>query len=279
MKRLVRANPQDFVSWLLARAQFKDMLSVELKNRTIESDLLLLVDLDGEEVLLHLEFQSTNDGDMPLRLLEYNVLTTRQHTRRVYSCVLYLRKDGIVSESPLIWRMPDGNEILRFHFEVIKLWEMTAESLIKTRFVGLFPLLPLTKDGKRHEVVDEMVTRIVEAKQPALLRYAQMFSSLVFKDRDDKAWLERRFAVYNDILEESWVYQETKLEGKLEALQKAILNFVQTRFPAMLSITTQQIDGIKDEVVLQRLLLKIGLSQNADEALEALVEAKKASNL
>ena len=85
--------------------------------------------------------------------------------------------------------------------------------------------------------------------------------------------------MYNDILEESWVYQETKLEGKLEALQKAILNFVQTRFPAMLSITTQQIDGIKDEVVLQRLLLKIGLSQNADEALEALVEAKKASNL
>ncbi len=171
--------------------------------------------------------------------------------------------------------MPDGSEILRFHFEVMKLWEMTAESLIKTGFIGLFPLLPLAKDGKRHEVVDEMVTRIVEAKQPALLRYAQMFSSLVFKDNNDKAWLERRFAVYNDILEESWVYQETKLEGKLEALHKAIFNVVQARFPAMLSITKQQIDGIKDEEVLQRLLLKISLSQNADEALEALVEIKK----
>jgi len=84
--------------------------------------------------------------------------------------------------------------------------------------------------------------------------------------------------MYQDILQESWVYQETKLEGKLEALQKAILNIVQTRFPAMLSITKQQIDGIKNEEILQHLLLKIGLSQNADEALEALVEAKKASN-
>ena len=273
MKRLVRANPQDFVSWFLERAQFKDMLSVELKNRTIESDLLLLVDLDGEEVLLHLEFQSTKDEDMPLRLLEYNVLTTRQHARRVYSCVLYLRKDGVVPESPLVWRMPDGNEILRFHFEVIKLWEMTADSLIKTRFVGLFPLLPLTKDGKRHEVVDEMVTRIVEAKQPALLRYAQMFSSLVFKDRDDKAWLERRFAVYNDILEESWVYQETKLEGQLEAFRLAILDAVQARFPEMLSITKNRIDSMKELKVLQNLHLQIIISQNVDEALRALSEA------
>ena len=63
------AKPQAFVSWFLERAQFKDMLSVELKNRTIESYLLLLVDLDGEEILLHLEFQSTKDENMPLRLL------------------------------------------------------------------------------------------------------------------------------------------------------------------------------------------------------------------
>ena len=200
------------------------------------------------------------------------VLTKLRFDPALRLCVLYLRKDGTVPASPLVWHMPDGNEILRFHFEVIKLWEMTAESLIKTRFVGLFPLLPLTKDGKRHEVVDEMVTRIFEAKQPALLRYAQMFSSLVFKDRDDKAWLERRFAVYNDILEESWVYQETKLEGKLEALQKTVLNLVQAHFPQALSLTKTQIDGIKDEVVLQNLILQISFAQKNGDVLRALAD-------
>ena len=88
---------------------------------------------------------------MALRLLEYNVLATREHKRRVLSCVIYLRKDSNIVESPLIWMTPDGRETLRFHFEVIKLWEMTAESVMQMRLVGLLPLLPLTKDGKRHE--------------------------------------------------------------------------------------------------------------------------------
>ena len=81
--------------------------------------------------------------------------------------------------------------------------------------------------------------------------------------------------MYNDILEESWVYQETKLEGKLEAFRSAILDVVQVRFPGMLSITKEQIEGIKDVNVLQHLNLEIGLSQNSSEALQALVEASK----
>ncbi len=124
----------------------------------------------------------------------------------------------------------------------------------------------------RYEVVDEMVTRIVEAKQPALLRYAQMFSSLVFKDKDDKAWLERRFAVYNDILEESWVYQETLFEGKLKALRETILNLVQAHFPEALSVTKTQIYGIKDEVVLQNLILQISFAQKNGDVLRALAD-------
>ncbi len=275
IKRLVSANPQDFVSWLLERAQFKDLLSVELKNRTIVSDILLLVLIDGQEVLLHVECQSTDEEDMAVRLLVWNVLATREHKRRVYSCVIYLRKDSNLPESPLVWSMPDGSETLRFHFEVMKLWEMTAESLLKTNLVGLFPLLPLTKDGKRHEVVEEMVTKIVEAQQPALLRYAQMFSSLVFKDKDDKAWLERRFAMYKDILEDSWVYQETKLEGKLDALHKTTINLVQAHFPEALEVVKRQIDGIKDENVLQNLIVQISFAKNTEDILQILLDLSK----
>ena len=62
MKRLVRENPQHFVRWFLQGAQFKDFLSVELKSWTIEADALLCVVLvDEKELLLHIEFQSTED--------------------------------------------------------------------------------------------------------------------------------------------------------------------------------------------------------------------------
>ena len=79
--------------------------------------------------------------------------------------------------------------------------------------------------------------------------------------------------MYNDILEESWVYQETKLEGQLEAFRLAILDAVQARFPEMLSITKNRIDSIKELKVLQHLHLQIILSQNVDDALRALSEA------
>jgi len=126
-------------------------------------------------------------------------------------------------------------------------------------------------------VVEEMVTEIVEAKQFALLRYAQMFSSLVFKDKDDRAWLERRFAVYKDILEESWVYQETKEKGREEGRQqerqrqrRSIETIVQTKFPEMLDLTKKQIENVSDPEVLQDLIVKISLAQTLSEALLAL---------
>ena len=122
-----------------------------------------------------------------------------------------------------------------------------------------------------------MVTEIVEAKQFALLRYAQMFSSLVFKDKDDRAWLERRFAVYKDILEESWVYQETKEKGREEGRQqerqrqrRSIETIVQTKFPEMLDLTKKQIENVSDPEVLQDLIVKISLAQTLSEALLAL---------
>ncbi len=61
--------------------------------------------------------------------------------------------------------------------------------------------------------------------------------------------------MYKDILEDSWVYQETKLKVELATLRKSIVDFVQARFPAMLDITKQKIDVIEDEDTLQRLLL------------------------
>jgi hypothetical protein len=40
MKMLAGANPQHLVSWLLPGAHFEKELVTELKNRTIEADLL-----------------------------------------------------------------------------------------------------------------------------------------------------------------------------------------------------------------------------------------------
>jgi len=282
MKRLIRANPQHFVSWILKGAQFRDALSIELKNWTRETDFLLDVILDGLLMLLHIEFQSTDDTDMAQRLLEYNILATREHGRKVLSCVIYLRPDKTIVETPLIWALPNGQDVLRFHFVVIKLWEIPAEDILRTGLTGLLPLLPLAKGGARHEVVDEMVTELVAAEEFRLLPLAKMFASLMLKYETDREWLERRFAVYKDILEDSWVYQENIQKGiemerqqELQRQRHALLTIVQARFPEMVDLTKKQIDSIADPESLQDLIVKISLAQNLPEVFQALIEVDK----
>ena len=80
MKKLVGGNPQDLVSWVLPGAQFGKQLPFELSVENIYADGLLQVSLDGKEFLAHFEFQSSYDGRIGERLLEYNVLASRRTT-------------------------------------------------------------------------------------------------------------------------------------------------------------------------------------------------------
>ena len=198
------------------------LLPQELKNKTREADVIFQVLLNEAEMLLHLEFQSSDDSNMALRLLEYNVLAISEYKRPVLSCVLYLRKGQTIAESPLEWRLPNGQAVLTFTFLVVKLWEVAAEEITQTGLVGLLPLLPLTRDGARHEVIEVMIEHIMAAKQFNLLTWGEIFAGLVLKDVHDQEWLKRRFAMHKDILEESWVYQEIVREGLEKGMQKGI---------------------------------------------------------
>jgi hypothetical protein len=270
MKRLIRVHPQHFVSWVLKGAIYKAALSIELKNWTREADFLFDVIQNDQQMLIHMEFQSSEDEDMAQRLLEYNVLATREHGRSVLSCLIYLRKDSKIAESPLIWELPNGEKILYFHFIVIKLWEITAEELIQTNLTGLLPLVPLTKDGGQYEVIDAVATKLATAKEYNLLEYALRFASLVFKEGSDYEWLIRRFAMYKDILDDSRVVQEERREGELRGLHQAVLDVIEARFPEILPYAKKQMEGIADPDVLRRTIVKMSTVQTAEEALQYL---------
>ncbi|MBV9231673.1 MAG: hypothetical protein JOZ18_20360 [Chloroflexi bacterium] len=280
MKRLIGANPQDFLSWILQGAQFKGSMSIELRNITRQADIIFDALLNDKEIFVHFEIQSTGDEDMADRILEYNILATLEHKRRILSCVIYLREDNNIVESPLVWEMPDGFRTLRFDFIVIKLWEIVTEEIIRTGLVGLLPLLPLTKDGKQYKTVDTMIEGIVAARQFELLPLGEMLAGLVFKDSADRKELKRRFAVYHDIIEESWVYQEILQRGVEKGLQQGIqqgvqqgiLKLLQKRFPETVDLARKQINSMTDPDVLQDLLFKVSIAQNAQEVLSVLGE-------
>jgi predicted transposase YdaD len=276
MKRLVRGYAKHFTRWLMGEAIYIRALDIELKNQHLFADALLEVLLRGQPALLHIEFQAYDDPDMEMRLLEYNVLASRQYSHLpVYSYVIYLRKAGKIAESPLVRTFPDGEEVHRFFFRVIKLWEIPAEALLQTGWIGVLPLVTLTDGGKQPEVVREMIDRLALAEEYDLLAISEVVGGLVFKKGPELEWFKRRFSMFQDILRESPIYQEIVEQGlekgKIQGQREMLLDLVQMRFPELLTLAKQQTDGITDPGVLPSLNHKLFAAQTIEEARQVLL--------
>lgn len=278
MKRLVKDNPQDFVTWLAQGARYHSELNAHLPSRNIDADTLFKVTLDGRLFLLHIEFQTRRDRSMAKRLWEYNVLTTCKYKLPVRSYVIYLKKDRSVAKSPLVIALPDGEEIHRFKFTSIELYKFPTAQIKQTGLIGLLPLLPLTKEGAKQVIVEEMITDIQrlagEEAQGNLLSFGFAFASLAFEKQEaDQDWLIRRFQMLEDILQETEIYKYIKREGREEGLQEslqemreALQRIVQARFPKLVRLAKGQTSIIEDPKALRDLIVKISIAQNAKEA-------------
>ncbi len=84
--------------------------------------------------------------------------------------------------------------------------KLAAGELLQTGLVGLLPLLPLTKDKAQRGVVEEMITGLVSANKTESLWIGYALASRVLID--DLKWLKRRFAMLEDMLRDTPVYQE-----------------------------------------------------------------------
>jgi hypothetical protein len=78
-----------------------------------------------------------------------------------------------------------------------------VEELRQAGLVGLIPLLPLAQDGHRYEVLDLMVQELSAIQEWGLLSLGKTIAGLVFTDEAEHAEIQRRFAMYEDILEDS----------------------------------------------------------------------------
>ncbi|HET9999291.1 MAG TPA: hypothetical protein VFQ36_00260 [Ktedonobacteraceae bacterium] len=295
IKLLVEANKQDLVSLLLPGAMFERELNTEMQSRVLEADLLYVVNWNGVEVVMHVEFQKRRDGNMGRRLWEYNAQATIISGLPVCSFVIYLQRDGNVVESPYDIARPNGRAIHLFFFDTVKIWEIPGDFLKQEGIEGLLPLLPLMQDGVHHEVVNDMIVSLNNAGKSDLLPLAYAFASLVFKSTEDSDWLRRRFAMLSDdIFEDAWAYQEMLAKGMEKGLQKGmeqglekgmekgmekgkiqgqreiIMDIVQERFPQISALVSKQVQKIEDPIQLRRLSVKLSTAQTVQEAEQAL---------
>ncbi len=73
--------------------------------------------------------------------------------------------------------------------------------------------------------------------------------------------------MYNDIIEESWVYQEWAARVQ----RRTLLDIIQARFPEILHLAKKQIESIEDPEVLRRMTVKMSIVQTPEEAKQYLL--------
>jgi predicted transposase/invertase (TIGR01784 family) len=286
LKIYIGENAQDLLEWIYGkRIVVKRKLQTEFKVRTIEADSMFdseVMEFEGEEegepVLFHIEVQSTNDPEMPERMLGYSYSARRAHHREVYSSVLYLRNVGTVPQSPLEWKQ-HGRTYMFFDYTVVDLSKVPFEELRQTGRINLLPLLVLTNGGANRSRVEEVITELGGAKKADLLFATKLFADLVFKDEEDQQWLERIFAMYRDPLVQTPTYQKIlregrekgREEGKLEALQQSLLDVVEVRFPSLTELARERVQRASKPDVIES-VFKTLVTTPDENAARALLE-------
>ena len=189
----------------------------------------------------------------------------------------------LIVDSSYIRMRPDGREAYRFYYDVIQLWEIPAEFFLRQGWLGLLPLVILTKGGKQPEVVNEMIEKLALAQEYDLMAIARLLGGLVFKEGSDESdWFKGRFHMLQDILRESWVYQEIGQEyfeqGIEQGKRDMLVSFVQKKFPEVTLLARQQVDKITDAQALQILLFKLVDAQTIEEARQILLNLDQNQN-
>ena len=146
-KHLIHTYPYDFVRFALQRDDLEVLDIIDTEQPTVEThrtDSLIRVRLgDGEEALVHHEFQTTDSSPpMPRRMAGYVGRGIEQYGLPFCSIVLYLR--------PAAGRRDPGHYLQERHgfrvlvqYQVIRLSELEGQRMLDEGPAGLLPFAPL----------------------------------------------------------------------------------------------------------------------------------------
>ncbi len=290
MKMLARANPQDLLSFLLKDTRYLADITNEQRVRSVTADYLCKANRNGEDIVVHVEFQRYHDKKMGRRMWEYNSVITFLTHLPVYSFALYLCKDEHIVEPPYQLEAANGDVLHIFNYQNIFLWEVLPEELLQARLAGLLPLLPLTKGAveARDAIVTAMIDGLRQAGKEDILALGYAFAGLVYDTEADKQWLKRRFEMFHSMLEGSWSYQEMVQkgidqglekgikqgveQGELKASKRLLARLIETRFPTLSSLAQNHTEHIQDIDILNAVIDKLLLAETVEQAQQALSE-------
>ncbi|TVQ51597.1 MAG: Rpn family recombination-promoting nuclease/putative transposase [Spirulina sp. DLM2.Bin59] len=215
-KFLIETYPADFAAWLIGEPiPLTELKPTELASEPIRADSLLL---QGDDVVLHIEFQTQPDPTMPRRMADYFLRIQKKFPqKRVKQVVLYLR----TSQSPLVYETQFQCQGMTHRFEVVRLWEQ-PQSLFWD-VPGLLPLAILSQAAEDNAVgvLQQIKRRIPEIVTDEGMQRNLEATTAVFAGLKLEADVIQQ-VIRNRAMRESTFYQLMLQEARQEARQEVL---------------------------------------------------------
>ena len=266
-KYLVQHYPADFARFALGRDDVERVKVIDPEQLTVQArqtDSLLRVQVGGEAVLVHTEFQTTDSTQpsMAQRMVGYIGRAVEQFGLPVVSIVLYLRPAAGRRDPGYYLQDRPGHRIL-VEYRVIQLSELDGHRILESGPVGLLSFAPLMRPTGRPADWLETCMRAVQAQpldratKADCLAGMSLLSGLVY-GRDTVAAIFLKEGLM-DIIRESPVAQYLTQQGIEQGIEQggreraieALLDVLEIRFAlAAAEPLAARVRGIED---LQRL--------------------------
>ena len=268
--------------------------NVELSLPEERVDFVHEIQYNGEEYLLHIEFQLQHKKDFPKRVFVYSAELTSQFDKPVISLALYLaRRESPIPESYTVCL---GKDVInQFSYPVLKIWDYEAEiRLGKLR--ELAPLLTMIVKEPTVETLEEERQLILrekdDNKRGRLLATAITIASRYF-ERDflwqffrEEVEQMREVPFISDWIKEAEeegtrrgflqglregqqeARQEGRQEGYAQACRESIISLLEDKFGVVKKNILNHLDKVERLESLRMLLKRVSKVETQEDFLD-----------
>ena len=211
-KFLAESFSTDFASWLLGEAITLTKLEPsELSVEPIRADSVVF--LESIQIILHIEFQTEPNKNIPFRMTDYQLRLYRKFPeKQIHQVVIYLSP----SQSRLVYENTFNIGRLNHEFNIIRLWEQPTE--IFQRYQGLLPFAVLTNNQDPEETLRQVARQIENIEDKQVQSNVAASTAIISGIALNKEIIQR--LLRSEIMKESVIYQEILLEGEAKGLAK-----------------------------------------------------------
>lgn len=266
LKSLLEDHVAEILPEILPESVLVSEQNAEIARTNLRPDLVYLIQYRDEPHILNLELQTNLDSDMAYRMLLYHVELFGKYRLPVISMVMYPFE---TSTSEPVFREVSGQEtLLLFQHRVLRLWTLEAEQYMHKRVICMYTLLPAMRGANASllmRAITEMERRYTGSHLAHhLVRFRTILRRSTTLSARDKQIVEDRLSMYDSLLEQDAYVHEQRDRGRTEGQQKALLDLVEVRFPALVELAQQQVAHLNKSDELSRLMKQIALAP--DEA-------------